>query len=53
MSKFTDFPRNTKAAHIKSCAATARDAAIRAAQVEQAYTEYQPVQIVHAGAMAA
>jgi hypothetical protein len=44
VSKFTDFPRNTKQAHIKSCAATAREAAIRAAQMEQAYQEHTPVQ---------
>lgn len=44
MSKFTDFPRNTKQAYIKSCAQAAREAAIRAQQMEQAYQEHTPVQ---------
>lgn len=44
MSKFTDFPRNTKQAYIKSCAQAAREAVARAAEVEKAYSEYTPVQ---------
>lgn len=44
MSKFTDFPRNTKQAYLKTCAQTAREAAIRAQQIEQAYKEHTPVQ---------
>jgi hypothetical protein len=44
MNRYTDFPRNTKATYIKTCAQTARDAAIRAAQMEQAYAEHTPRQ---------
>lgn len=44
MSKFDTFPRNTKAVYLKTCAQTAREAAVRARQVEQAYQEYTPVQ---------
>lgn len=44
MSRYTNFPRNTKQAFLRSCAASAREAVIRAQQVEQAYREHTPVQ---------
>lgn len=44
MSKYDSFPRNTKAAHLKTCAQSAREAAIRARQIEEAYTEHTPRQ---------
>jgi hypothetical protein len=44
VNRYTDFPRNTKQVYLKTCAQTAREAAIRAQQVEQAYQEHTPVQ---------
>ncbi len=41
---YTNFPRNTKAAYIKSCAQALKDAQKRAEQEELAYMEHTPTQ---------
>jgi hypothetical protein len=47
MSRYTDFPRNTKQAYLRTCAQAARDAKRRAEQEEQAYAEHNPTQIAN------
>jgi len=42
---FTDFPRNTKERHVRTCAQEAREQARKQAEIEAAYSEWTPTQV--------
>lgn len=42
---YTQFPRNTKERHVRTCASEARAAAKQQAEVEACYGEWEPTQV--------